>query len=202
VRRAATTISRKVLLHGNLVIMWADVQTLLRIFTSHVHPDYEHHFYQNLTSLSSSPTRETSNENLTLICSSFLLVGGVGHCAQTPLMDPLSNLRIRRTNTDHQCNVTDNKVLRENPVPVPFGPLKISKSWDRGQATAVAVNLPPRPLQPLPRQPEILLNNLYSLQGRHYTHKERAGRPRMFLTSGQVALCYEGIGNQKGLLDT
>ena len=158
VRRAATTISRKLLLHGNLVTVWANVQILLRIFTSLVHPDYKHHFYQNLTSLSSSPTRETSIENLTFICSSFLLAGGVGHCAQTPLMDPLYNLWIRRTNTDHQCNVTDNKVLGENPVPVPLGPLKNSKPWDRGQATAIAVNLPPRPLEPLARQPQILLN--------------------------------------------
>lgn len=56
----------------DLVTMRANVNILLRIATSHVHPDYEHHFCQNLTSLSSSPTAETSTENLTLMCFSFL----------------------------------------------------------------------------------------------------------------------------------
>jgi len=79
----------------DLVTIWANVHISLRIATSYVQPDNENHFYQNFTLLSSSPTAETSTEILTLMRSSYLLVGGVGYCAKAPLMDPLSNPRIR-----------------------------------------------------------------------------------------------------------
>lgn len=92
------------------------------------------------------------------------------------------------------------KGLGENLVPVPFGPLKIPHSlpWDRGQASAVRSRQLAAPTSP---ELQISLNNLCSLQRRHYTnthtHTQRAGRPRSFLASRQVALCYEGLGSQK-----